>query len=710
VAEWVLAVDFGTTSTAAALRAGGRVERVELDGAARMPSMVFWREGTGGSGTGRLVLGEEADELAGLAPWCLERTPKRHIGDEFIRLGEREFRVVDVIGAILRRVGEEAISLRGGEPPREVRLTHPARWGQASLQKLARAADLAGFDEPVFVPEPVAAATHFASERLAEGGYVAVYDLGGGTFDCAVLRRTGDSFELAGPPGGDENLGGEDFDDRLYRFLGRQLSGEKWRMLRESSERAWTQANRELLRGARRCKEILSRSPEFEFYMPPPIDQELLATAESFRELIIADIQRTVGELERTIHAANVDPTQLQAIYLAGGSSRIPLIAHTITERLGQPPETYDDPKLVTVLGAATTDAASRTSTQPQAPAAAVATVLAAPAGATELSPATKDTELSPATKDTELAATEDTELAPTARQPAARTVPRTPTEPQPHETAPAGIAPARAGGAGGGGAGGGVPIASGASSARSGASSGDPPPSGSSRLRSRRWAPAALAGVAGAIAGLAVLGLYWGGVFNSGGTVNRPSHGRAGPGPVRTTTVVVTSPTTSTPTVTLSNTTPTPTPPPPDTRTYNGRAFSIAYPADWILKDAEQSHGSYTDTTFVSPSNSQTLLRVDVTPHPPSADPVADAGPVIAALERDSSYRKLLLRKGKFEGFPALYWAFSNVESGVPLVKVDVFFTDSAGAAVAILSQAPTSAYRSLEKKFSRLVNTFSG
>ncbi len=361
MAEWVLAIDFGTTSTAAAIRVGDAVDRIELDGSPRMPSMVFWHEGTGSSRTGRLVLGEEAEELSGLAPWCLERTPKRRIGDEFIRLGDKELRVVDVIGAILRRVADEALALRGGEPPREVRLTHPARWARPSLDKLGRAAEIAGFTSPMFVAEPVAAATHFASERLAPGEHVAVYDLGGGTLDTAVLLRTSSSFELVGAPGGNENLGGEDFDDRLYRYLGRQLSQEQWQLLRDSTDRVWMQANRELLRSARRTKEFLSRSPRYEFYMPPPIDQELVVSAETFRELIVEDVQSTAGELERTVRAAGLDPSELTAIYLAGGSSRIPLVARTIQQRLGQLPESWDDPKAVTVLGAARLAAAPAT-------------------------------------------------------------------------------------------------------------------------------------------------------------------------------------------------------------------------------------------------------------------------------------------------------------------------------------------------------------
>ncbi len=87
--------------------------------------MVFWREGTGGH-TGRLVLGEEADVLSSRAPWCLERTPKRRIGDEYLLLGEQQVRMTDAIGAILRKAAEEAVSRRGGEGP-ERRAAHASR-------------------------------------------------------------------------------------------------------------------------------------------------------------------------------------------------------------------------------------------------------------------------------------------------------------------------------------------------------------------------------------------------------------------------------------------------------------------------------------------------------------------------------------------------------------------------------------------------------
>lgn len=353
---WILAIDVGTTSTAAARRVGDRVELIQLQGGPRMPSLVFWREGTGASSTGRLVLGVEAEELSTRAPWCLERTPKSRLGEEFIQLGEKQLRPVEIIGAILREVHNEAMSLSGGEAPAEIRLTHPARWGKSRLDKLAQAAQMAGLSDPIFVPEPVAAAVHFASERLKEGEHVAVYDLGGGTLDTAVLRRERGGFEVVGRTGGDEELGGEDFDDLLYRHLGEQLPGETWQQLRGADagqDRLWGQANRELQRHARRAKEGLSRNSQFELYLPPPIDRELEANAPDFERLIAPTLRGTVAELERTILAAGLQSSDMAAIYLAGGSSRIPLVGRLIQERLGVLPEHLDDPKAVIALGAA---------------------------------------------------------------------------------------------------------------------------------------------------------------------------------------------------------------------------------------------------------------------------------------------------------------------------------------------------------------------
>jgi molecular chaperone DnaK len=356
--DWVLAIDFGTTSTAAAIRVDGRVQLVAIEGAPQMPSMVFWREGTVGA-HGELVLGRRIENLASRAPWCLERTPKRRIADESMQLGDQQVRVVDAIAEILRKVAAEATRLRGGRRPTEVRLTHPARWGEIRTGKLRQAAAEAGFTDPVLLPEPVAAAVYFASERLTAGEHVAVYDLGGGTFDTAVLRRTDAGFEVVGSPGGREDLGGEDFDDLLYRHLGAQLPADQWRALRraatdrETSGNAWREANVALQREARLAKEVLSDSLDYDVRIPVPVDAYLAVRADELNRLIRPDLEETVAELERTIETAGLRPTDLAAIYLAGGSSRIPLVSELIRDRLGLSPGYLENPKSVIALGAA---------------------------------------------------------------------------------------------------------------------------------------------------------------------------------------------------------------------------------------------------------------------------------------------------------------------------------------------------------------------
>ena len=193
-----------------------------------------------------------------------------------------------------------------------------------------------------------------------------------------------------------------------------------WSKLRESRERSWSQANRVLLHEARRAKEILSKSPDYELYAPPPVDRDLHVTAEELNGLIAADLEGTVTELERTIRGAGLAPGDLAAIYLAGGSSRIPLVARLIQQRLGQLPDYLDDPKSVIVLGAAripAPEAAAATVSGRRAP-----SLLPPAAGHTELAPVPR-TELAPAER-TELASAGHTEAAPAA---AAATPPATP-------------------------------------------------------------------------------------------------------------------------------------------------------------------------------------------------------------------------------------------------------------------------------------------
>jgi Probable lipoprotein LpqN len=151
---------------------------------------------------------------------------------------------------------------------------------------------------------------------------------------------------------------------------------------------------------------------------------------------------------------------------------------------------------------------------------------------------------------------------------------------------------------------------------------------------------------------------------------------------------------------------TPTPT---TATLTYNGEAFSIEYPADWQIQNADkpESWGG-TDTTIVSQTDPNTLLRVDVKDSGGGATPSAAAEPVIAAISKLPGYQQLDLSADTVDGFPALRWEFLVTESGVLMHKVDEFVVDTdTGGNVAVLTQAPADEYPTVASEFDALRQT---
>jgi actin-like ATPase involved in cell morphogenesis len=347
---WYLAVDFGTSFSAGAMLVDRGVVALEIAGAPRSPSAVLLAE------DGTLVVGNEAVNQAVVFPERVERTPKRRIGrSSSLLLGGQAVPLATAVGAILDQFLQEGRRRRGGESPAEVVLTHPVRWGAERLDGLRQAAQAIGIASPKFVPEPVGAAVYYADEHVGDGQYVAVYDLGGGTFDTAVLRRSQSAFELVGLPGGDERIGGEDFDFRLYQYIGQMLANDDpglWNELTTSTERKWKRANAELMAEARKAKESLSRYPTARLLVREA-DRDLLITREEFEQLIAADVRRTVDELSATISRSGLTDDQVARVYLAGGSSRIPLVHQLLSERYGDRVTTWDDPKCVVAMGAA---------------------------------------------------------------------------------------------------------------------------------------------------------------------------------------------------------------------------------------------------------------------------------------------------------------------------------------------------------------------
>ncbi|MBW0107014.1 Hsp70 family protein, partial [Pseudonocardia sp. KRD291] len=343
-----LGVDLGTTFTAAAVERDGRVEMVTLgDRAAAVPSVVLLRA------DGSVLTGDAADRRAASEPDRVAREVKRRLGDPMpVILGGSPAPVQELMAMQLRDV-VRAVSEREGGAPETVTLTHPANWGPYKRELFGQIPARAGLDRVRMLTEPEAAAAHYAStERVPDGAVVAVYDLGGGTFDATVLRVGTGDFEILGTPEGIEGLGGIDFDEAVFAHVDRVLDGAV-SALDPSDVRATGAAIR-LRQECVLAKEALSADTETTIpVLLPAMQTEVRLTRGEFEDMIRPSVVATVDSMRRALRSAGVTPAELQTVLLVGGSSRIPAVARTVAAELGRPTSVDAHPKHAIALGAA---------------------------------------------------------------------------------------------------------------------------------------------------------------------------------------------------------------------------------------------------------------------------------------------------------------------------------------------------------------------
>ncbi len=344
-----LGIDLGTTYTAAALCRDGRAEMLALgDRSPVIPSVVAIRE------DGTVLTGEAAERRVAIEPDRVAREFKRRFGDPApMLLGGAPYGAEVLQAHLLRAVVDKATE-REGEPPERIALTHPANWGPYKLELVDQVIALAGLDptEVDLLTEPEAAAIHYASQQRVEpGALVAVYDLGGGTFDAAVLRRTATGYEIAGPPSGIERLGGIDLDAAVFAFVQGQLDdGAEVDPDDPDALAALASLRRDCVAG----KEALAADTDTEIVaMLPGVHERIRLTRAEFEDMARPSIEQTVVALQRAIVAAELQPSDLTSVLLVGGSSRIPLVAQAVGNAIGRPVAVDTHPKYAVALGAA---------------------------------------------------------------------------------------------------------------------------------------------------------------------------------------------------------------------------------------------------------------------------------------------------------------------------------------------------------------------
>jgi molecular chaperone DnaK len=344
---YLLGVDLGTTFTAAAVHRDGRAEIVSLaNRTSTIPSVVFIRD------DGAVLVGDAANRRALTEPGRVSREFKRRIGDQApVLLGGTPHKPEELMSFLLRWV-LATVAEREGEAPDWVAVTHPANWGLYKQNLIGDAARAAGLTKFNLLTEPQAAAVFYASqERVEPGAIVAVYDLGGGTFDAAVLRKGESNFEILGAPDGVERLGGLDFDDAVFQHVIASLGSAVAEL--DPDDPAVLAGVARLREECTSAKEALSSDTDVSIpVLLPNVRTEVRLTRAEFEDMIEPAMAETIEALSRALNSADIDAKDLSRVLLVGGSSRIPLISQRLSAELGRPVAVDAHPKHSVAVGA----------------------------------------------------------------------------------------------------------------------------------------------------------------------------------------------------------------------------------------------------------------------------------------------------------------------------------------------------------------------
>lgn len=352
-------IDLGTTNSLVATVRSGQAETLGDDNNQHLlPSVVSYKDGS-------VIVGEQAKRDASLDPTNTVVSVKRFLGrslndirssypnlpydfDELspnsplLNVNGRQVNPVQVSAEILTALRLRAEQSLGEELSGAV-VTVPAYFDDAQRQGTKDAAQLAGLKVLRLLNEPTAAAIAYGLDSAQEG-VIAVYDLGGGTFDISILRLSKGVFEVLAT-GGDSALGGDDFDLAIVSYFREQLSLEGTLSKR---------LHRVLLDKAKFAKETLSdvSSASITFLDDEQQTRELSITRAAFEGLIAALVKNTLRACRRALKDAELDKDEVLQVVMVGGSTRVPYVREQVGAFFDREPLTSIDPDKVVAIGA----------------------------------------------------------------------------------------------------------------------------------------------------------------------------------------------------------------------------------------------------------------------------------------------------------------------------------------------------------------------
>src|SRR3984885_15156367 len=368
----VIGIDLGTTNSCVAVMEGSTPKVIEnAEGARTTPSIVAFTE------DGERLVGQPAKRQAvtnpertffaikrligrpfddpmvkkdmSLVPYKIVKAPN---GDAWVEAGSKKYSPSQISAFILQKMRETAEAFLGEKVAQAV-ITVPAYFNDAQRQATKDAGKIAGLEVLRIINEPTAAALAYGMDKKGSGT-IAVYDLGGGTFDISVLEIGDGVFEVKST-NGDTFLGGEDFDQRLVNYLADEFKKENGIDLR--TDRLALQRLKE---SAEKAKIELSSSMQTEVNLPfitadqtGPKHLNIKLTRAKLEALVDDLIQKTMAPCRNALKDAGLKASEIQEVILVGGMTRMPKVIETVKQFFGKEPNRSVNPDEVVAVGAA---------------------------------------------------------------------------------------------------------------------------------------------------------------------------------------------------------------------------------------------------------------------------------------------------------------------------------------------------------------------